>query len=57
MKKHDLGFFIIIGTILIDLFIKLNSYLIISLMLIGITLSALGIYEIWKNKKNKEQKE
>ncbi|MBL6648199.1 MAG: hypothetical protein ISP57_04720 [Flavobacteriaceae bacterium] len=57
MKKHDLGFFIIIGTILIDLFIKLNSYLIISLMLIGITLSAVGIYEIWKNKKNKEQKE
>jgi len=53
MKKHDLGFFIIIGTILIDLFINLNSYLIIPLMLIGITISAVGIYEIWKNKKNK----
>jgi|TARA_B100002019_G_C21047546_1_gene487555 hypothetical protein len=53
MKKHDLGFFIITGTILIDLFIEINSYLIISLMLLGITLSGLGIYEIWKNKKNK----
>ena len=53
MKKHDLGFFIITGTILIDLFININSYLITFLMLLGITLSGVGIYEMWKNKKIK----
>ena len=51
-KKNFAGLIIIFGTMGIDMYSPLPSYLLVPLMLIGIFLLASSLYDMWKNRNN-----
>jgi|TARA_B110000305_G_scaffold20005_1_gene18456 hypothetical protein len=51
-KKNFAGLIIVFGTIGVDMYFPLASYLLVPLMLIGIFLLASSLFDMWKNRNN-----
>jgi len=51
-KKKIVGLIIVFGTMGVDMYSPLPSYLLVPLMLIGIFLLASSLYDMWKNRSN-----
>ena len=52
-KKKIAGIIIVFGTMGVDMYFALPSYLLVPLMLIGIFLLASSLYDMWRNRNNK----
>ncbi|MEO2142956.1 MAG: hypothetical protein ABGW83_02405 [Flavobacteriaceae bacterium] len=51
--KSFFGLMIVSLIIIIDIYFKLPSYILVPLMLIGMFLLTSSLYDMWKNRKNK----